>query len=81
MQRLTHAAGIGLKRFLHTQTGYGVLAAILVVVIFSPAIIFGRPGLTFVFGLVFGFYGGFQYARKLWSRRGYVPKYDDLGKD
>lgn len=65
--------------FLDSPSGRVLLYALISCVILSPAIVFGRPGLTFVAGGILGFYFGYQFARKIWQRNGHVPKYDDLG--
>ena len=56
----------------------GVLAVAFTALVFLPALLFGWSGLWAVVGVVFGFAMGYSFARKEWSRRGYVPRYDDV---
>lgn len=63
---------------LDTGAGRTVLSCLLVLVILTPAFIWRLPGLMLVFGAAFGFFGGYNFARWEWRRRGYVPKYDDI---
>lgn len=64
--------------WMDSPTGQFIGQILLLAIVLIPTFIFGLPGITFVFGGVFGFWAGYSYARKIWSKRGYVPKYDDL---
>jgi hypothetical protein len=65
--------------FLDTPTGRVLLCFLIVGAMLSPVLIFGRHWLTFFAGAIIGFYLGYQFAWKIWTRNGHVPKYDDLG--
>jgi hypothetical protein len=66
--------------FLGTDFGRGAFAICAVLILCIPAFIWRIPGAMLVIGLVLGFLAGYWYARKLWRKNGYVPKYEDLGR-
>ena len=49
----------------------------MALIIFSPAIVFKLPGFFAVAASIFGFWGGYSFARHEWKRLGFVPKYED----
>lgn len=58
----------------------GVLAAVLVLLVCLPMFLLGKVGIGLVLGAIFGFWGGYSFARVEWRKRGYVPKYDAMAK-
>lgn len=63
--------------FLDTGAGRSCCGVAIALLICSPAILFKLPGFMLVIGGVFGFWGGYSFARHEWRRLGFVPKYED----
>ena len=68
-------------RFLGTPAGraaFGVAAGLLLCL---PVFIWRGWGVAVVVVAVVAFFGGYQFARWEWRRRGYVPKWEDSPPD
>ena len=62
---------------MDTGPGRACCGIAIALLIFSPAIVFKLPGFMLVIGAIFGFWGGYSFARHEWRRLGFVPRYDD----
>ena len=70
-----------LANFLEKPPGSWFLYAAMAAALVVPVLLFKLPAALLIVGGIFGFWGGYSFARSEWRKRGYVPRFDDTSPD